>query len=620
MSTHQGKLHILQELCDDLVKGREQAQAERTNLENEYSSACARLSEVHTELDRERRGRADLEDALHSLKQEHFLAVNELQSQWREQVNRLDTELASRNNDVTHLTMENERVTEELHETKSDLAKLETQLETQRSLLNTATKNVSGLEKEYISLESSLRSHSELLNESRAETAAARSAKELAESSLEDVRNQLDEQKRQLVAMDEMRNEAAAVKVHCSTLEQSLTDRDARIDALIEERNHLMQAQETRRQQEEKIRVTLEQAIAERDQRVEDLIQTRDELIRTQQNLQEQKKQAQAAQAQAVAEHQAQFKQLTDKRDELVRVQKEQQAIAASAQTRLENQEITIRQLRENAEQLKSQIKLEQDTRRSTVAPLEQQLADLNSELKECHAQIDSFESSRSELTEQLAELPYLRQQRDRMIIKINTQKATIESAERARAETVEQMKVLEAEIDQLQIELENQFSEVSEREHQEIHTRMQHLVEQRDQAFTETSSLKSEIGALRKELATLRQQMAAPEAVSFKFHQTSDYDEEYGGEMRVDPTLGRIYVKPPKSRDDLKLISGIAEVLERHLNDFGVYTYRQIMEWDETAVQEFSERLPTFKDRIERDDWIGQAGALYRHNHRHAA
>jgi predicted flap endonuclease-1-like 5' DNA nuclease len=68
-----------------------------------------------------------------------------------------------------------------------------------------------------------------------------------------------------------------------------------------------------------------------------------------------------------------------------------------------------------------------------------------------------------------------------------------------------------------------------------------------------------------------------------------------------------------------LKRISGIAAVLEKKLNEFGIYTYRQIMDWDEAAVEEFSTLL-AFRDRIQRDDWMGQARHLYEEKYSKAA
>jgi predicted flap endonuclease-1-like 5' DNA nuclease len=79
----------------------------------------------------------------------------------------------------------------------------------------------------------------------------------------------------------------------------------------------------------------------------------------------------------------------------------------------------------------------------------------------------------------------------------------------------------------------------------------------------------------------------------------------------RDDAALGLVYETSPAYQDDLKLISGIGEILEKRLNDLGVYTYEQIMNWDQAAVNEFSTRL-AFSDRIESDEWVEQARRLH--------
>ena len=100
-------------------------------------------------------------------------------------------------------------------------------------------------------------------------------------------------------------------------------------------------------------------------------------------------------------------------------------------------------------------------------------------------------------------------------------------------------------------------------------------------------------------------------EAMAQRKQESKVYDQEYGGHTSVHETRGTIYTEAPETRDDLKRISGIAEVLEARLNDYGIYTFKQIMEWSPNAIEEFS-RLLTFKDRIERDDWLGQARFFY--------
>lgn len=83
-------------------------------------------------------------------------------------------------------------------------------------------------------------------------------------------------------------------------------------------------------------------------------------------------------------------------------------------------------------------------------------------------------------------------------------------------------------------------------------------------------------------------------------------------GITRIDPILGRVYATPPTMRDDLKLISGVAESLELKLNRLGIYQFEQIMRWDSHAVKEFSNIL-AFKDRIVRERWVEQAAEFYR-------
>lgn len=88
--------------------------------------------------------------------------------------------------------------------------------------------------------------------------------------------------------------------------------------------------------------------------------------------------------------------------------------------------------------------------------------------------------------------------------------------------------------------------------------------------------------------------------------------DLEYGGRVERDDALGLVYIDPPMIRDNLQLISGIASKLEQQLNQFGVYSFQQIGLWTESNIDQFSNLLDTFKDRIERDDWVSQANRLY--------
>jgi predicted flap endonuclease-1-like 5' DNA nuclease len=66
----------------------------------------------------------------------------------------------------------------------------------------------------------------------------------------------------------------------------------------------------------------------------------------------------------------------------------------------------------------------------------------------------------------------------------------------------------------------------------------------------------------------------------------------------------------PEGEPDDLKKISGIGPAIEKTLHELGIYHFRQIADFTPDNVVWVNEHL-RFKGRIEREDWIGQAGKL---------
>lgn len=178
--------------------------------------------------------------------------------------------------------------------------------------------------------------------------------------------------------------------------------------------------------------------------------------------------------------------------------------------------------------------------------------------------------------------------------------------------------RTLQTELDQLRAQWDSQLSTASRNDGQ-IQTLQNKL-----RASEETiRSLRRERAAVLARLANYRT-IAEPEAKVISFTEAMEirnkrddqYDNEYGGPVRMHATRGLVYTETPKQQDDLKRISGIAVVLEARLNDYGIYTFKQIMEWTPEAIEEFS-LLLTFKDRIERDDWVSQARFFYKEKQR---
>ena len=61
---------------------------------------------------------------------------------------------------------------------------------------------------------------------------------------------------------------------------------------------------------------------------------------------------------------------------------------------------------------------------------------------------------------------------------------------------------------------------------------------------------------------------------------------------------------------DDLKKISGVGPKLEEKLHANGIFHYDQVAAWTAAEIAYVDDQL-SFKGRIERDDWIGQAKEL---------
>lgn len=68
---------------------------------------------------------------------------------------------------------------------------------------------------------------------------------------------------------------------------------------------------------------------------------------------------------------------------------------------------------------------------------------------------------------------------------------------------------------------------------------------------------------------------------------------------------------KKPAKVSDLKQIKGVGPSLEGLLNDLGIYQFAQIAKFSEAELLWVDAHLPSFKGRVLRDDWKGQASDL---------
>lgn len=64
--------------------------------------------------------------------------------------------------------------------------------------------------------------------------------------------------------------------------------------------------------------------------------------------------------------------------------------------------------------------------------------------------------------------------------------------------------------------------------------------------------------------------------------------------------------------KDDLQEIIGIGKVFEHTLHELGVFSFRQIANFDMSDIARVNAEMKEFKGRMEQDDWIGQAKELH--------
>lgn len=75
--------------------------------------------------------------------------------------------------------------------------------------------------------------------------------------------------------------------------------------------------------------------------------------------------------------------------------------------------------------------------------------------------------------------------------------------------------------------------------------------------------------------------------------------------------SLERIGYAVADEADDLKLIVGVGPFLEKKLNAIGIYTFRQIANFNQDDINLVNDVIEFFPGRIERENWVGQSVEL---------
>jgi molybdopterin-containing oxidoreductase family membrane subunit len=76
---------------------------------------------------------------------------------------------------------------------------------------------------------------------------------------------------------------------------------------------------------------------------------------------------------------------------------------------------------------------------------------------------------------------------------------------------------------------------------------------------------------------------------------------------------LGNLGTFDPSTQtaDDLKKVNGIGPVMEKKLNEIGIFTFDQVSKMTETEYDLLDNITGSFPGRAQRDDWAGQAEKL---------
>ena len=87
----------------------------------------------------------------------------------------------------------------------------------------------------------------------------------------------------------------------------------------------------------------------------------------------------------------------------------------------------------------------------------------------------------------------------------------------------------------------------------------------------------------------------------------------EEATKVEVPPELpGSIPVATPDEADDLKEIVGVGPFLEKKLNNFGIYTFKQVAALSPDVIKDLGTTFGSFSGRIVREHWVDQAKELY--------
>lgn len=272
-----------------------------------------------------------------------------------------------------------------------------------------------------------------------------------------------------------------------------------------------------------------------------------------------------------------------------------------------------VRKLRKElkAEKKKlSELQLENETLLGKQAEYEKQLKQSEYNLASYTDRIDELEKEKAKLLKDVYQVNQQLEEVQTTDREYNTVIAGLkDEITQLKAENTQLNKVVEKEDEQ--VDNMAQMQSLYNATRQQLATfesRLSHLDE-------ENETLKAELADLKVLQTQAPTQPEAPKAaepiLSFVEEDTTVEPDPESLTKVEKKVLNEKIIIEDHEKDDLTLINGVGPFIEKKLNDIGIYTYKQIAEFDAPKIEQVTRDVAYFPGRIEKDDWVGQAKKL---------
>jgi predicted flap endonuclease-1-like 5' DNA nuclease len=158
--------------------------------------------------------------------------------------------------------------------------------------------------------------------------------------------------------------------------------------------------------------------------------------------------------------------------------------------------------------------------------------------------------------------------------------------------------------------EWQTEVSNITQQKTLQAQTQIAALEENLHQYQRRYENLKAESDAIRNTAEKLRSELAEERARAVTMRVEPER-KQADAETQKEITGSRFTPSTWQTKNDLTKISGVGPVIQKRLNEIGIYSFQQIAELTPEMIDRVAVAIRFFPDRIGRDNWIGQAAAL---------